>query len=491
MALVSIDVTGSFVEPDGGIPDGIVTLTLDVPASVPAEDKVILATPVRATIDESGNIAMTVYASDQGNPSGNTYWVEIDLDGRDPYKFRAVIPSDAAGGTIDLSEFVAVNPKPYYDLVGETGPTGPAGPAGAAGADGADGAPGADGADGASAYEVAVANGFVGNEAAWLASLVGADGADGAPGADGADGEGVPVGGTTGQVLAKASNTDFDTEWVDQTGGGGGTDDQTAAEVPFTPAGNIAATNVQAAIQELDSEKAATGHNHDAAYAALGHNHDAAYAAIGHNHNADYEPIGEAAAEVAAHEGAGDPHPQYVTSSELSTTLVSYSQTSHVHGADEVTYDNTTSGLTATDVQAAVDELEDELATHTHVITVEVPVPVGVYTVLGELTTGAGTVKLPLPFAGDVVGVMAAVSTAPTGASILVDVNINGTTIFTTQANRPSIAASGTVSSLATPDVAAADFTAGQYLTVDIDQIGSTLPGEDLVVTILAIEAAS
>ena len=65
------------------------------------------------------------------------------------------------------------------------------------GADGADGAPGAngsngtngaDGADGLSAYEVAVANGFVGNEAAWLASLVGADGAPGANGANGAPG---------------------------------------------------------------------------------------------------------------------------------------------------------------------------------------------------------------------------------------------------------------------------------------------------------------
>lgn len=35
-----------------------------------------------------------------------------------------------------------------------------------------------------------------------------------------------------------------------------GTDDQTATEVPFTPTGNIASTNVQAAIAELDTEKA-------------------------------------------------------------------------------------------------------------------------------------------------------------------------------------------------------------------------------------------
>jgi hypothetical protein len=35
---------------------------------------------------------------------------------------------------------------------------------------------------------------------------------------------------------------------------GGGTDDQTAAEVPFTPNGSISATNVQAAIQEVRDE---------------------------------------------------------------------------------------------------------------------------------------------------------------------------------------------------------------------------------------------
>jgi hypothetical protein len=45
----------------------------------------------------------------------------------------------------------------------------------------------------------------------------GATGPAGADGADGADGVGVITGGTAGQVLAKASNTDYDTEWVTQT----------------------------------------------------------------------------------------------------------------------------------------------------------------------------------------------------------------------------------------------------------------------------------
>lgn len=62
-----------------------------------------------------------------------------------------------------------------------------------------------------------------GSAVSWVTQLAGpkgdpgdpgADGADGAPGADGADGVGVPAGGTTGQLLAKHSGTDYDTEWV-------------------------------------------------------------------------------------------------------------------------------------------------------------------------------------------------------------------------------------------------------------------------------------
>ncbi len=47
-------------------------------------------------------------------------------------------------------------------------------------------------------------------------------GADGAPGVDGTDGTGVPVGGTDGQVLTKASATDGDVVWETPAAGGGG-----------------------------------------------------------------------------------------------------------------------------------------------------------------------------------------------------------------------------------------------------------------------------
>lgn len=39
---------------------------------------------------------------------------------------------------------------------------------------------------------------------------------------DGTNGQGVPASGTTGQLLAKASGTDYDTEWITPSGGSGG-----------------------------------------------------------------------------------------------------------------------------------------------------------------------------------------------------------------------------------------------------------------------------
>ena len=51
---------------------------------------------------------------------------------------------------------------------------------------------------------------------------MGAQGVAGPTGATGPAGPGVPTGGTTGQVLAKASDTDYDTQWVPSSGGGTG-----------------------------------------------------------------------------------------------------------------------------------------------------------------------------------------------------------------------------------------------------------------------------
>lgn len=116
---------------------------------------------------------------------------------------------------------------------------------------------------------------------------------------------------------------------------------------------------------------------------------------------------------------------------------------------------------------------------------------VQVFTVPGVLAVGARPARWQIQFAMRVVEVRTAVGTAPTGSTILVDVNKNGTTIFTTQGNRPSIAISGFLSAAAVPDAAAAAYVAGDYVTVEIDQKGSTIAGSDLTVAIEYVQTGA
>lgn len=101
------------------------------------------------------------------------------------------------------------------------------------------------------------------------------------------------------------------------------------------------------------------------------------------------------------------------------------------------------------------------------------------------LTTGNGQARwYNRAGAGTIVGAWVSAGVVPTGADIIVDVNLNGTTIFTTQANRPTVPATtngGAIS--ATPDVTA--LANGDYFTVDIDQIGSTIAGGRITVGIV------
>lgn len=82
-----------------------------------------------------------------------------------------------------------------------------------------------------------------------------------------------------------------------------------------------------------------------------------------------------------------------------------------------------------------------------------------------------------------IVEVYAEVGTAPTGASIICDVNKNGSTIWSTQANRVAIAATslnGNSTTFNTTSIAQ-----GDRLTFDVDQIGSTIAGSDLTLQVV------
>lgn len=104
------------------------------------------------------------------------------------------------------------------------------------------------------------------------------------------------------------------------------------------------------------------------------------------------------------------------------------------------------------------------------------------FAITGTLSVVTGKSRIYLEGNYTVETIRASVNTAPTGATILVDVNKNGTTLYTTQSARPTIATSGFTANGNSPAVTT--FAAGDYLTVDIDQVGSTIVGSDLTVVV-------
>lgn len=111
-----------------------------------------------------------------------------------------------------------------------------------------------------------------------------------------------------------------------------------------------------------------------------------------------------------------------------------------------------------------------------------VPIEAYTFSVTGAVAVATGKSRIYLEDAYVVETVRAAVHTAPTGAALVVDLNKNGTTIYTDQGKRPSIAAGTNTDAGDPPDVTA--LAAGDYLTVDVDQVGSTASGADLTVTV-------
>jgi hypothetical protein len=99
----------------------------------------------------------------------------------------------------------------------------------------------------------------------------------------------------------------------------------------------------------------------------------------------------------------------------------------------------------------------------------------------GVLAVDTGKKRIPITANGDLRVVSITVDTVPTGADSIIDVNKNGSTVFTTQGDRTTITA-GTNEGTSVPNVT--PVVVGDYITVDVDQVGSTVAGSDLVVVI-------
>ena len=189
--------------------------------------------------------------------------------------------------------------------------------------------------------------------------------------------------------------------------------------------------------------------------------------------------------------GGGDLSTNRTISANFGTTAGTIAQgnDSRITGAEQTANKGAASGYASLDgstkvpiaqIPTGTSGTTVALGNHTHTLTFSLTS----FFKSGTLTTATGTQRLPIDGTYTIVGTRLMSGTAPAGSSLIIDVNKNGTTIYTTQGNRPTIADGANAGGPgATPDVTG--LAAGDYLTVDIDQVGSSVAGADLTVSVI------
>lgn len=100
------------------------------------------------------------------------------------------------------------------------------------------------------------------------------------------------------------------------------------------------------------------------------------------------------------------------------------------------------------------------------------------------LTTGISKVTFRMPYGFTLQAVRASVSTAPTGAVLQVDVNAGGSSILSTKLTI-DVSEKTSVTAAAPPVISTAFLANDAEITIDIDQVGSTVAGAGLKVTLI------
>jgi hypothetical protein len=332
------------------------------------------------------------------------------------------------------------------------------------------------------------------------------------------------------------------------------TDDQTAAEVVVTPAGNIAANDVQEALEELDTEKQAalgftavnkagdtmtgtltvTGLTNSALTASravvtaadkslassattateLGYVNgvtsaiqtqldaklassaidNTAYDATSWNGDTTHAPTKDAVRDKfeALIAGGGLGTSDIDTSAELRGIVTDEEGTGalifaggNIGAATATTPaadDNDTSVMTSAGLQTeltayATDSVSFQSKDLTHASnTLPAEWGVAASDEITAITTGTGKITFRMPFAMTVTEVRASVTTAPTGSTIIIDINEGGVSILSTKL---SIDASEKTSTSAASAAVISDSALADdaEMTVDFDQVGSTIAG--------------
>src|SRR5690606_38193149 len=104
-----------------------------------------------------------------------------------------------------------------------------------------------------------------------------------------------------------------------------------------------------------------------------------------------------------------------------------------------------------------------------------------------SLTTGTGKTSYHWPHDFVITGLIATVNTAPTDDDIIVDVNVEGSSILSTKLSIDD--GENTSETAATPPVlTGTTINKGELVSFDIDQVGSTVAGTGLKVSVIGYQ---
>jgi len=144
----------------------------------------------------------------------------------------------------------------------------------------------------------------------------------------------------------------------------------------------------------------------------------------------------------------------------------------------------------ATASTGAIEEisLAGGLAFSSGALTVPVEIGLACSDETSALTTGTSKVTFRLPYAMTLTAVRASVTTAPTGSTLVVDINEAGVSILSTKLSIDATEKTSTTAATAAviSDSALAD---DAEISIDIDQIGSTVAGAGLKVWLIGRRA--
>ena len=193
------------------------------------------------------------------------------------------------------------------------------------------------------------------------------------------------------------------------------------------------------------------------------------------------DPTGTASSAVSTHVAAADPHPGYALESSLGgAALLNVGTTTGTVAAGNDSRFVPAGGTTG---QALLKSSGTDYDASWQNLTVSDVFIIACSDETSNLTAGTDKARFTMPYAGTLTAVKADVNTAPIGSTLVVDINEAGVSVLSTKL---SIDAGETSSSTAaTPAVISDSALAnGAVIGIDIDQIGSTVAGAGLKVTL-------